>query len=56
MTDRHENSDRTTLTGREARQGRIVLNTPGRRIVFVSAFVAIALLGVIGLVVAAASA
>jgi hypothetical protein len=56
MTDHRDTSGRTTLTGREARQGRIVLNTPGRRILFFGAFAAIALLAVIGLFVAAASA
>ena len=55
MTDRKDTSGRTTLTGREARQGRIILNTRARRIVFFSAFAAIALIAVIGLYAAAAS-
>lgn len=46
---------RQTLTGEQARQGRIVLNTPMKRMLFFGAFAAIGLFCVLTLVVAIAS-
>ena len=46
---------RTTLSGERARQGRIVLNTPVRRMIFFGAFAAIGLFCVLTLVIAAAT-
>lgn len=42
-----EQANHTTLTGEQARQGRIVLDTRRRRIAFVVGLVALALLSVI---------
>ena len=53
MNDRDSNSHRTTLTAQEARQGQIVLNTTSRRVIFFGAFVVIAALAVIAIVIAA---
>lgn len=56
MSDQDRKSDRTTLTAREARQGRIVLNTTGRRVLFFGSFIAVLALAVIVLAVAAGTA
>jgi hypothetical protein len=46
---------RTTLSGEQARQGRIVLKTPVKRMVFLGAFAAVGVFCVLTLIIAAAT-
>ena len=47
--------ERVTLSGEEARQGRIVLNTPVKRMIFLGAFAAIGLFCVLTVIIAVAT-
>jgi hypothetical protein len=47
--------ERPVLSGEQARQGRIILNTPVKRMVFLGAFAAIGLFCVLTLIIAAAT-
>lgn len=49
---RHHDADQPArLTAEEARQARIVLNTPGRRAIFVAGLAGIAALFIIGAII-----
>ena len=56
MSARGRKSDRTTLTAQEERQGRIVLNTTSRRVLFFGSIFVVVALAVIVLAIATSSA